>query len=154
MNTRNGRGKRVKVMANDTTKFGRMLADARVRLGLAQHEVASRLGITQSGYSGYETGDIKYTPSPEVLARLEQLYGYSQAEMLAALGYNVSVTTISEATRAAIIRDAAPAEYVSIHYGVSNPAAIVAGMEVSAYGQQYIEHRAKDREGSGPNPIG
>lgn len=153
MKARNGRGKRVTVMANDTTKFGRMLADARARLGLAQYEVAGRLGITQSGYSGYETGDIKYTPSPEVLARLEELYGYSQAEMLAALGYNVNPPAVSGAARAAIIRDAQPDEYVATHYGITDTSGIVAGMEISAFGQRHKEEQARNRTGSGPNPI-
>ncbi|MBR1865277.1 MAG: helix-turn-helix transcriptional regulator [Lachnospiraceae bacterium] len=48
------------------------LKDLRIKYGLSQKDVATRLGISPSIVSGYETGDR--TPSTENLLALSYLY--------------------------------------------------------------------------------
>ena len=60
--------------------FGRNIANARINLGLSQYEAASRLGMSQSTYSGYESGTRKVPLS--LIVKISELYGISPDELI------------------------------------------------------------------------
>lgn len=60
--------------------FGRNVAIARVALGLSQYDVAAKLGMTQSTYSGYETGTRKVPLS--VIIKISEILHRTPDELL------------------------------------------------------------------------
>lgn len=51
-----GKNRTVEARSPEYEQLGRRLAEARNALNMSQAEAASKIGITQSTYSGYETG--------------------------------------------------------------------------------------------------
>lgn len=56
------------------------LAKLRMKAGLSQQQVASRLDITRQAYSYYETGERR--PPYATLLRLAEIYGVSVSELV------------------------------------------------------------------------
>ena len=67
---------------NDSTymRFGKMISEMRMKLGLSQDEVAERLGLKKSTYGNYERGERK-VPLPELIA-MSKFYGFSLDEFI------------------------------------------------------------------------
>lgn len=61
-------------------KFGKMISNMRIQLGLSQEEVASRLNLPKSTYGNYERGERKI-PLPELIA-MSKFYGFSVDEFI------------------------------------------------------------------------
>ena len=51
------------------------IRELRIDNDMSQQEVANLLGMSQTGYSKYETGDV--TPPAEILVKLAKLYNTS-----------------------------------------------------------------------------
>jgi len=62
----------VEARSPEYEQLGRRLADARNSLDISQSEAARRIGITQSTYSGYETGTRRIKLS--MLQRIADVY--------------------------------------------------------------------------------
>ena len=56
-------------------RFGKMISEMRMKLGLSQDEVAERLGIKKSTYGNYERAERKI-PLPELIT-MSKFYGFS-----------------------------------------------------------------------------
>ncbi len=126
---------------NNTAGFGAMLKRRREQLGLQQREVADLLGMAQPSYGAYELGDLKTTPPPTVLAKLTEIYGYSQTEMLTALGYEVGDLSISATRLADLLKETPPADYVRARFRINDASAVATSLELTARGQQVEEDR-------------
>ncbi|MBQ9014917.1 MAG: helix-turn-helix transcriptional regulator [Firmicutes bacterium] len=55
------------------------LKAARINAGLTQREAAAKIGVSKQSLSAYETG--KRFPGPEVIRRIEEVYGVSYSEI-------------------------------------------------------------------------
>lgn len=73
----------------DGQKFGELIKRKRARAGVKTLDLAYRIGRQQSFISKVESGDIKETPPPSVLAGFEREIGASVMEQLQAMGYRV-----------------------------------------------------------------
>ena len=60
--------------------FGKLLRDLRLQSGLTQKQLAARIGVTTSVVSFYELRER--TPSPEVLAKLADVFHVSTDYLL------------------------------------------------------------------------
>lgn len=130
-------------------RFGEMLREARASLGLNQKETADRLGLSQSGYGEYELGHLKYTPTPETLANLGRVFGISQIELLATMGYEVGLEELGAAQVERVCESIPLATYLRLHYDL-DPTRAERMAEIYELGIQTAAAAAKaDRESSG-----
>lgn len=56
------------------------LEKARLALDLSQGDVAKKIGVSASGYSGWETGNRK--PEPGMYAKLAEVFGVTSEEIV------------------------------------------------------------------------
>lgn len=61
-------------------RFGKMISEMRIKLGLSQEEVAFRLNLPKSTYGNYERGERKI-PLPELIA-MSKFFGFSVDEFI------------------------------------------------------------------------
>jgi transcriptional regulator with XRE-family HTH domain len=66
----------------DRSEFGKKLVAARLRLGLSQAEVASRVGVSQQAYAGWERRTMAIRPAQ--LARLAEVLAIGLDDLLGA----------------------------------------------------------------------
>jgi transcriptional regulator with XRE-family HTH domain len=73
---------------SERSAFGQRLVAARLRLGLTQIEVASKIGVSQQAYAGWERRTVAIRP--EYVARTAKVLGL---ELRVLLGENRSAVT-------------------------------------------------------------
>ena len=91
--------------------LGEALYHRRIQHGLTQRQLGDRIGKDPAYISRLEQGRAKETPPPEVLQLIADTLDFSQAELLAMIGYPVgepatteTITVRADDPRAAVLR--------------------------------------------------
>lgn len=84
--------------------LGVLVAQQRRRLGLLQKDVAERVGMTRETYSQLETGRRKEPVTPDQAKRLSLLLEISMAELVTAMGYELSFDGVEDEAEVALLQ--------------------------------------------------